>query len=171
MTKKIGCLRSFQSAVLNAFVRLSCATLIGASLMIGQVTPIPPSIDRAAFNTQAGVINPGAAPTMLSIVAYPAAAGGDQIEIVLGDPVAGLTLILPNGATVTAGTAASLGLTWTTQTFALSDLRDIINPFTIPGTHVSIQLPTGAAAGTYQIQALQRPFSTTYGTYSRCSGE
>jgi hypothetical protein len=118
-----------------------------------QILPPPATVGRASTSTQAAAVAPGAAPTAVSVIVDSIPAGGDQIEVVASDPAVSISLVLPGGATVNDANAGSLGINWAIQTVNIFDVDDFVDPSTIPGTHVSIQLPPGSPPGTYQIQA------------------
>ncbi len=132
---------------------LSLAAGVTTGVVNGQIGPAVSLVERTPFSRQGEVVNVGATPTVLSLAVDPGTTGGDQIDILLGDSAENISLILPNGNSINASTAAAAGVSWTFRTVTDSHLEDVIDTFSIPGRHVSIQLPLGASAGLYKIQA------------------
>ncbi len=128
-------------------------SLVAVSAAYAQVAPFQTGgINLSSTNTQLVAIPAGSAPTLSNLVVDSTAAGGDSIDVAVGDPSVVISLITPGGTEINAGNAASFGFTFSTNTFSGASL-DIPDPLTSAGTHTLIQFPAGQPSGTYQIKA------------------
>ncbi len=128
-------------------------SLFFVSTFYGQILPPTTTVERTSAYIQPATVQPGSSPTTINLVVDTQPSGGDQIEIVTSDPGIVVSLVTPSGMQVTAATAASLGISWTTSSANDNDYSDFLDPFSIPGTHTSIELPAGSVSGMYQVVA------------------
>jgi len=89
---------------MKSLAKIVCL-LLGLATMRAQILPPPTVIGRSSTNTQAVVVQAGAAPTSANITVDSIPAGGDQIEVVATDPAISISLVLPGGASVNGANA------------------------------------------------------------------
>ncbi len=119
----------------------------------GQIAPFrSDGIQMSSTNTQLMAVPAAAAPTLLNLAVDTSLAGGDLIDVTVGDPSVAISLITPLGTEVNAANAASYGFTFSTYT-ADGGASDSLSPLTSAGTHNLIQFSASQASGSYQIKA------------------
>ncbi len=119
-----------------------------------QVGPFPSGgVGMTGTNTQLVAIPTGSTPTLSNLVVDTNSAGGDLVDINVGDPAVVISLITPGGTAINASNAAGLGFTFSITTYDDTSSSDIPNPMTAVGTHTVIQFPAGQPSGKYQIEA------------------
>jgi hypothetical protein len=130
-----------------------CIALLFAALGIAcaQVAPFQSGgINLGGTSTQVVAVPAGASPTLASLVVDTTAAGGDYVDVNVGDPSVIITLITPGGTEITS--ANTLGFTFSTLASSGGTL-DSLSPLDAAGNHTTIQFPAGQPSGTYQVKA------------------
>src|SRR5215471_2267613 len=127
--------------------------LLGASITgDAQVGPFPgTNVSITGVYTQTVPLAKGTTPILTNITLDTNPAGGDKLDINVGDAAVAVSLITPGGTEITAANAASLGYIFTVYTTDGTD-SDTPAPILTAGTPTVIDLPAGASAGVYNIK-------------------
>jgi hypothetical protein len=127
--------------------------LLGASVAVhAQVGPFPGSdLPIAGVYTQTVPLAKGTTPILTNITLDTNPAGGDKLDINVGDAAVVVSLITPGGTEITSANASSVGYTFTVYTTDGTD-SDTPAPILTAGTHTVIDIPAGAAAGVYNVK-------------------
>lgn len=111
------------------------------------------SVPTKALYTQAVLAPAGSQSDVVEFPADPRPGGGDVVQVISSTPEATVSLILPNGAVVTAANAASLGFEFGVLTDgAFANNGDALSIFGAPGTNTFISFPPASPAGTYGVR-------------------
>ena len=125
---------------------------IAAIAAYSQIAPFQADgIHMSGTSTQLMAVPAVASPTLLNVAVDTSGAGGDFLDVAVGDPSVLISLITPGGTEVTAGNAASYGFTF--STYSADSSSDSLNPLTSGGAHTLIQFSAPQISGTYQVKA------------------
>lgn len=125
-----------------------------SSIALAQTPAISGGMAAEQRDVRSALISPGTASTLLPFVVDPSGQGGDQFHVISTDPVAIVTLLLPNGTEINASNAASFGYGYTLIAAAPPGANNdsIPSPYSNPGTQTIIDLPQTPPVGNYQIR-------------------
>ncbi|MBM3756065.1 MAG: DUF5011 domain-containing protein [Acidobacteria bacterium] len=110
------------------------------------------SVSFVARDARAALLRPGGAEAVLPFTADPAPSGGDIFHCIVSVAGAEIALIAPSGVEINATNAEAQGYTFVSFR-SVGNRAFLSGPAAIPGFHVTLELPPGAASGEYQIKA------------------
>jgi hypothetical protein len=123
----------------------------GAAFAAGQNVPRPPAtVAMAGYDARGSGLPANSPSTLLNFTVEGDATGGNAFHVVTSVPGVIVSLILPSGLEITSSNASSFGFTYT----VLPDNTgaDVESVLSLPGTHISMQIPAGQVSGVYSIK-------------------